>query len=63
MAELRSSGGRYEARCDHCGRWQEVELQQLPCDAFFSHFITEFCCCGIQQVAKLTVEKDELDFH
>lgn len=63
MADLRISPRGSEARCERCGRWRQVELQQLPCDAFFSHYEAVFTCCGVQQTARLTVEKDELDFH
>ncbi len=63
MADLRIAGGRYEARCEHCGAWREVEPRQLPCDAFFEYYQADFICCGVQQLARLTVEKDEIDFH
>ena len=63
MTQLRFAAGKYEAQCQHCGSWQEVKPRQLPCDTFFSHYQAEFTCCGIQQTAQLTMEKDELDFH
>jgi hypothetical protein len=63
VAELRSAGGRYEARCEHCGAWREVEVRQLACDAFFENYQADFTCCGVLQTARLAVEKDELDFH
>jgi hypothetical protein len=63
MALLRMGARRYEAQCQHCGGWREVDPQQLPCDTYFSHYQAEFTCCGVQQIAQLTVEKDELDFH
>jgi hypothetical protein len=63
VARLRFTDGRYEARCEHCGTWQTVEFRQLPCDTFFEHHTADFTCCGRHQVAQLTVEKDELDFH
>ncbi len=63
MADLRTFEGGFEARCELCGRWREVELRQLPCDAFFEHHEALFTCCGLEQSARLTVEKDELDFH
>jgi hypothetical protein len=63
MAHMRITAGGYEARCEHCGAWRKIEPQQLPCDTYFSHYQAEFICCGVQQAATLTVEKDELDFH
>ena len=63
MAELRTSGNRHEARCEHCGAWQEVEVRQVKCDIFFEHYEAGFTCCGVPQVAQMAVEKDELDFH
>jgi|UniRef100_A0A7V6A5C2 hypothetical protein len=63
MAELRSAKGTYEARCEYCGVWREVEARQLACDTFFEHYRADFSCCGVSQVAHLAVEKDELDFH
>jgi hypothetical protein len=63
MAELRSAGGRYEARCEHCGAWREVEIRQLACNTFFENYQADFVCCGMPQTARLAVEKDELDFH
>ncbi len=63
MAQLRCEGGRYEARCEYCGAWHEVEPRQLPCDPFFENYEARFTCCGRPQVAQLAVEKDELDFH
>lgn len=63
MARLRKAGDRFEAACAYCGQWREVRPRQLPCDAFFSHWEAEFTCCGQNQVATLTLEKDELDFH
>jgi hypothetical protein len=63
MAELRSAGGRFEARCEHCGAWQEVKPQQLACDTFFEHYEAGFTCCGTSQTAQLAMEKDEIDFH
>ncbi len=63
MAQLRFAGGRYEARCERCGAWRQVEARQLPCDLYFEHYQADFTCCGIPQVAQLAVEKDELDFH
>ncbi len=38
MAQLRFTGGRYEARCERCGAWQAVEVRQLPCDLFFEYY-------------------------
>jgi hypothetical protein len=63
MAELRITGGRYEARCERCGAWREVNVRQLACDAFFENYQADFTCCGVPQTARLAVEKDELDFH
>ncbi len=63
MADLKISEGRYQARCEFCGRWHLVQLRQLPCDAFFENYEAEFICCEVRQTARLTVEKDELDFH
>ncbi len=63
MAELRSAGDRYEARCEHCGAWREVVVRQMPCDIFFEHYQAHFTCCGVPQTAQVAVEKDEIDFH
>jgi hypothetical protein len=63
MAELRSAVDRYEARCELCGAWREVEVRQLACDTFFENYQADFTCCGVPQTAHLAVEKDELDFH
>ncbi len=63
MVPLRIVDGKYEARCQKCGAWREVEVRQLPCDAFFENYQASFTCCGLPQVAHLAVEKDELDFH
>ncbi len=63
MAELRSAGGRFEARCENCGAWREVNVRQLACDTFFEHYEADFICCGMPQTAQLAVEKDEIDFH
>lgn len=63
MTRIRITAGRYEARCEHCGAWREVNLRQLPFDPYFAHYQAEFICCGVQQTVPLTVEKDELDFH
>jgi|WetSurMetagenome_2_1015567.scaffolds.fasta_scaffold165400_2 hypothetical protein len=63
MAELRGAGGNFEARCEYCGVWREVEVRQLACDTFFENYQADFTCCGVSQVAQLAVEKDELDFH
>jgi hypothetical protein len=63
MAHMRITAGGYEAQCELCGAWRKIEAQQSPCDTYFSHYQAEFICCGVQQVATLTMEKDELDFH
>ena len=63
MALLRIGAGRYEAQCQHCGAWHEIEPRRQEEDAFFVHWQADFTCCGVQQRATLTVEKDELDFH
>jgi hypothetical protein len=63
MAELRIKDGRYEARCELCHTWREVQVRQLACDTFFEHYQADFTCCGVPQTAPLAVEKDELDFH
>lgn len=63
MAQLRISAGRHEARCEHCGAWREVEIRPVECDAFFENYQADFTCCGVPQVARLAVEKDEIDFH
>ena len=63
MAQLRITGGRHEARCEQCGAWREVQVRQLACDNFFENYQADFTCCGVPQVAKLAIEKDEIDFH
>jgi|UniRef100_A0A7C3UYU7 hypothetical protein len=63
VARLRISDGRYEACCEYCGAWREVQVRQLPGDLFFENYQADFSCCGVSQTARLAVEKDELDFH
>lgn len=49
--------------CELCGRWRPVIPEQVASEAFFTHWRAVFTCCGREQVALITVEKDELDFH
>jgi hypothetical protein len=64
MAQIRIVGdNKYEAQCRLCGAWQEVQPQPVPGYTYFSHFQAEYTCCGVQQTAQLTVERDEMDVH
>jgi len=35
----------------------------MGADGFFVHWQADFTCCGVQQTAGFTAEKDEIDFH
>lgn len=63
MAQMRVEGGRYEARCEHCGKWRAVEPRETGAEAFFVHWQAVFTCCGARQTASFTTEKDEIDIH
>lgn len=63
MAQLKIEADRYLACCELCGAWQVVEIRPLACDPFFENYQADFTCCGVPQVARLAVEKDEIDFH
>lgn len=63
MAEIKIEGGRYLARCAHCGAWQEVRPEPAGAEAFFIHWRVFFTCCGRSQTALATEEKDEIDVH
>ena len=64
MTETRiTEDGKYLARCGQCGSWVEVHPETSPGDLFFEALKAEFQCCGRQQAATFTLEKDCLDFH
>lgn len=63
MAAGKWENGLFWARCELCGRWQTVIPEPVASEAFFTHWRAAFPCCGRDQVALITVEKDELDFH
>lgn len=63
MAQGRIQDGAFQAQCEVCGRWQEVEPAPLPAEPFFSHWEAHFDCCQRRQRVRFTLEKDELDFH
>ncbi|MFZ5451193.1 MAG: hypothetical protein ACOZF2_04905 [Thermodesulfobacteriota bacterium] len=64
MTEARmAEDGRYWARCAKCGTWVEVYPVTAKGDLFFEVLKAGFHCCGRQQSAIFTREKDCLDFH
>lgn len=64
MAETKmTDDGKYLARCSKCGTWVEVFPATAKGDLFFEALKADFLCCGEQQSATFTREKDCLDFH
>jgi hypothetical protein len=64
MADLRTSEGGFEARCEHCGRWRpKLNCGSCPATPFSSTMKRCSPVAAFSRVARLTVEKDELDFH
>lgn len=63
MATGKWENGLFWGHCELCGRWRPVIPEQVASEAFFTHWRAVFTCCGREQVALITVEKDELDFH
>jgi hypothetical protein len=55
--------GKFLARCEACGRWQEVSPKARRSEEFFEVWEADFSCCGRNQTAIFTLEKDYLDFH
>ncbi|MEJ2671451.1 MAG: hypothetical protein P8168_04460 [Deltaproteobacteria bacterium] len=55
--------GKFWARCEKCGRWQEVSPQGQKVETYFEVWEADFCCCGRSQKAVFTLEKDYIDFH
>jgi hypothetical protein len=55
--------GKYLAQCSICGTWIEVHPQTHKAELFFEVLEAGFQCCGRQQSATFTREKDTLDFH
>jgi len=55
--------GKYLAQCRKCGTWTEVHPQTHDTELFFEVLQATFQCCGLQQSATFTKEKDTVDFH
>ena len=55
--------GEYLAQCEKCGIWVEVHPEIFRAELFFEELQGTFYCCGRQQVATFTKEKDTVDFH
>jgi len=55
--------GRHLARCGQCGTWVEVQPEIFQTEMFFEVLQANFRCCGRQQCATFTKEKDTVDFH
>jgi hypothetical protein len=55
--------GRYLAQCRKCAAWVEVLPETSRAELFFEILEASFLCCGLQQSATFTREKDTLDFH
>lgn len=58
-----SEDGRYLARCQKCGTWLEVEVENRKAEIYFEVLEATFHCCGLRQSATFTMEKDTVDFH
>ncbi len=63
IATRMTDDGRYLAQCPLCGTWVEVRPATSQADLFFEVLHATFQCCGRQQSATFTKEKDALDFH
>jgi len=55
--------GKYLAQCGKCATWLEVHPETLRTELFFEVLQAGFQCCGLQQSATFTKEKDTIDFH
>ena len=55
--------GKYLALCEKCKTWVEVNPEVFGAELFFELLQTTFLCCGLQQSATFTREKDTVDFH
>ncbi|MBU4355892.1 MAG: hypothetical protein L6277_04990 [Desulfobacterales bacterium] len=58
-----SATGKYLAQCEKCGTSVEVHPEIFRAELFFEVLQATFYCCGRQQVATFTKEKDTVDFH
>lgn len=64
MTVTRITGdGKYLAQCRKCKAWVEVHPETLRAELFFEVLQAAFQCCGLQQSATFTEEKDTVDFH
>jgi hypothetical protein len=63
MAAGKVEGNRFRAQCEKCGRWLEVQPQPAESAGYFVQWQATFSCCGREQTATFTREKDEIDFH
>jgi len=55
--------GKFLAQCRQCGRWREVSPRPQQGEDYFEVWVGDFRCCGLNQTAVFTLEKDYLDFH
>lgn len=58
-----ATDGRYLAQCAKCETWVEVHPKTSKAELFFEVLQASFYCCGLQQSATFTREKDTVDFH
>ncbi|MCX5887892.1 MAG: hypothetical protein NTY36_00385 [Deltaproteobacteria bacterium] len=61
-----AADGKYLAQCRKCGTWVEVcpeYPENCTPEIFFEVLQASFYCCGLQQSATFTIEKDTVDFH
>lgn len=58
-----TADGKYLAQCQQCGAWVELHPQAYGTEIFFEVLQANFDCCGLQQSATFTIEKDTLEFH
>lgn len=63
MSESYIAGEKFQARCQRCGRWQEVSAAPQAADLYFEYWRARFICCGQEQSAWFTVEKVDDDIH
>jgi len=55
--------GKFLAQCRKCGRWREVSPKAQKAEGYFEVWEANFQCCGQNQAASFTLEKDYMDFH